>query len=123
MKLIGSLASPYVRKVRVVLAEKKLDYELVLENVWSPDTVIHASNPLGKIPVLKTYRQMAIRQQKIKDWQQASWWVERGLTLYGEHAARPESVDDLRKRLTAYQAKVAAPTTPARSAASPPGPG
>jgi glutathione S-transferase len=27
MKLIGSLASPYVRKVRVVMLEKKLDYE------------------------------------------------------------------------------------------------
>ena len=70
----------------------------------------------GKIPVLETYRQMAIRQQKVKDWQQASWWVERGITLYGEHAARPESVDDLRKRRTAFQAKLSAPTTPARKA-------
>lgn len=52
MKLIGSLASPYVRKVRVVMAEKKLDYELVLENVWSPDTTILSSNPLGKVPCL-----------------------------------------------------------------------
>src|SRR6476469_4912225 len=52
MKLIGSLASPYVRKVRVVLAEKKLDYEFELENVWSADTVIHLSNPLGKVPCL-----------------------------------------------------------------------
>ena len=70
----------------------------------------------GKIPVLETYRQMAIRQQKVKDWQQASWWVERGLTLYGENAARPESVDDLRKRLTVYQARLSTPTTPARKA-------
>jgi glutathione S-transferase len=52
MKLIGSIASPYVRKVRVVMAEKKLDYELVLENVWSPDTKIQQSNPLGKVPCL-----------------------------------------------------------------------
>jgi glutathione S-transferase len=52
MKLLGSLASPYVRKVRVVLAEKKLDYEFVLENVWSPDTTIGLSNPLGKVPCL-----------------------------------------------------------------------
>lgn len=52
MKLIGSLASPYVRKVRVVMAEKKLDYEFVLENVWSADTVIQQSNPLGKVPCL-----------------------------------------------------------------------
>jgi glutathione S-transferase len=52
MKLIGSLGSPYVRKVRIVMAEKKLDYELVLENVWSPDTTIQQSNPLGKVPCL-----------------------------------------------------------------------
>lgn len=52
MKLIGSLASPYVRKVRVVMAEKKLDYELALENVWAPETKIQHSNPLGKVPCL-----------------------------------------------------------------------
>lgn len=52
MKLIGSLASPYVRKVRIVMAEKKLDYEFVLEDVWSADTTILQSNPLGKVPCL-----------------------------------------------------------------------
>ena len=52
MKLIGSLASPYVRKVRVVLAEKKLDYQLELENVWAADTTIQKLNPLGKVPCL-----------------------------------------------------------------------
>ncbi len=52
MKLIGSTASPYVRKVRVVMAEKRLDYALVLENVWADDTSIAASNPLGKVPCL-----------------------------------------------------------------------
>ncbi|SDM06840.1 glutathione S-transferase [Oryzisolibacter propanilivorax] len=52
MKLIGSLTSPYVRKVRVVLAEKKLDCPLVLEDVWSADTSIARSNPLGKVPCL-----------------------------------------------------------------------
>lgn len=52
MKLIGSLASPYVRKVRVVMAEKKLDYAYQLENVWTAETRIHLSNPLGKVPCL-----------------------------------------------------------------------
>ena len=52
MKLIGSVTSPYVRKVRVVLADKKLDYSFELENVWSPDTTIGAANPLGKVPCL-----------------------------------------------------------------------
>jgi glutathione S-transferase len=51
MKLIGSLTSPYVRKVRVVLAEKKLDYQFVLEDVWNSDAIL-AANPLGKVPVL-----------------------------------------------------------------------
>ena len=52
MKLIGAVTSPYVRKVRVVLAEKKLDYTFVTEDVWAADTAIHASNPLGKVPCL-----------------------------------------------------------------------
>jgi glutathione S-transferase len=52
MKLIGALSSPYVRKVRMVLAEKKLDYQFMPENVWSDHTQIAASNPLGKVPCL-----------------------------------------------------------------------
>ena len=52
MKLIGSTSSPYVRKVRVVMAEKKLDYQLFMEDVWSADTTIMQSNPLGKVPCL-----------------------------------------------------------------------
>ena len=52
MKLIGSITSPFVRKVRVVMAEKKLDYQFVDENVWAADTAIGESNPLGKVPCL-----------------------------------------------------------------------
>ena len=52
MKLIGSLNSPYVRKTRIVMAEKKIDCELVLENVWASDSKIHSYNPLGKVPCL-----------------------------------------------------------------------
>ena len=52
MKLIGSLTSPYVRKVRVVLAEKKLEFQLVEEDVWSKDSSISTANPLGKVPCL-----------------------------------------------------------------------
>jgi glutathione S-transferase len=52
MKLIGATTSPYVRKVRIVMAEKKLDYQFVLEDVWSADTAIMQSNPLGKVPCL-----------------------------------------------------------------------
>jgi glutathione S-transferase len=52
MKLIGSTSSPYVRKVRVVMAEKKLDYQFIEEDVWAGDTTIMHSNPLGKVPCL-----------------------------------------------------------------------
>ena len=52
MKLIGAPSSPYVRKVRMVLAEKKLDYQFHFENVWSDQTQITESNPLGKVPCL-----------------------------------------------------------------------
>ncbi|ARV19713.1 putative GST-like protein YibF [Curvibacter sp. AEP1-3] len=52
MKLIGSTSSPFVRKVRVVMAEKKLDYVLIQEDVWSAETRIADSNPLGKVPCL-----------------------------------------------------------------------
>src|SRR3954451_9715219 len=52
MKLIGAITSPYVRKVRIVMAEKKLDYQIVQKDVWSADTTISESNPLGKQPCL-----------------------------------------------------------------------
>ncbi|MBC7956867.1 MAG: glutathione S-transferase N-terminal domain-containing protein [Cytophagales bacterium] len=51
MKLIGALTSPYVRKVRIVMAEKRLDYQMELEDVWNRDTIVK-SNPLGKVPCL-----------------------------------------------------------------------
>ena len=51
MKLIGALTSPYVRKVRIVMAEKKLDYQFELEDVWNADAILKA-NPLGKVPCL-----------------------------------------------------------------------
>ncbi|MDP2133080.1 MAG: glutathione S-transferase [Sulfuritalea sp.] len=52
MKLIGSLTSPYVRKIRIVLAEKKIDYDLVLDSPWAEGNQVVALNPLGKVPVL-----------------------------------------------------------------------
>ena len=51
MKLIGALTSPYVRKVRIVMAEKKLDYQFELEDVWAGDAMLKV-NPLGKVPCL-----------------------------------------------------------------------
>ena len=49
--MIGALTSPYVRKVRIVMAEKKLDFQLLLEDVWNSEAILEA-NPLGKVPCL-----------------------------------------------------------------------
>lgn len=45
--------SPYCRKVRLSLAEKKLDVELVEEKYWEQDADFMRRNPAGKVPVLK----------------------------------------------------------------------
>lgn len=52
MKLIGSLTSPYVRKVRIVLAEKKIEVDFELDSPWTAETKVPDINPLGKVPVL-----------------------------------------------------------------------
>lgn len=52
LKLVGTLTSPYVRKVRIVLAEKRLEYELLIDSPWLESTQVARFNPLGKVPVL-----------------------------------------------------------------------
>ena len=52
MKLIIARPSPYARKARVALQEKKIDCEIVIENPWLPQTRINDANPLGKVPAL-----------------------------------------------------------------------
>ena len=52
MKLIGSLTSPYVRKVRIVAMEKHIDLEFAVDVPWTPDSKVPDANPLGKVPVL-----------------------------------------------------------------------
>lgn len=61
MKLIASLTSPFARKVRIVAAEKHIEYELVIDIPWNTDTHVPEFNPLGKVPV---------------------WVVEDGKTLF-----------------------------------------
>jgi glutathione S-transferase len=51
-RLIASPTSPYARKVRVVMAEKRIECELEMIDVWSPDTRIQDLNPLGQVPCL-----------------------------------------------------------------------
>ena len=52
MKLIANQTSPYSRKVRVVLAEKRIEYEFIIDNPGDAATTVPSYNPLGKIPVL-----------------------------------------------------------------------
>jgi glutathione S-transferase len=52
LKLIGSAASPYARKARIVAAEKRIDIVFELTDPWSPESRIPELNPLGKVPVL-----------------------------------------------------------------------
>lgn len=52
MKLLGSGLSPYTRKVRVVLLEKKIECEMETVDVAPSDNPVNAHNPLGKVPAL-----------------------------------------------------------------------
>lgn len=52
MKLLVSLLSPYGRKVRIVLAEKRIECELDLVDVTPAESPLNEHNPLGKIPTL-----------------------------------------------------------------------
>jgi len=54
MKLLASLTSPYARKIRVLLAEKNIPFELVVDSPWESNTLVPSVNPLGKVPVLVT---------------------------------------------------------------------
>jgi hypothetical protein len=74
----------------------------------------------GQLPVLETYKQMAIRQQKARNFERALWWAERGIAVYGADCARPEAVDDLQKRAESYRAKLNPPPRPSRPRAGPP---
>ena len=52
MKLLGAPASPYTRKVRIVLAEKRIECDVERVDVQPADNPVNRHNPLGKIPTL-----------------------------------------------------------------------
>ena len=68
----------------------------------------------GRVPVLETYKQMAIRQQKAKNFEQALWWAERGIAIYGADCARSEAMEDLQQRADGYRAKLNPQPRPSR---------
>ena len=53
MKLFGTPGSPFVRKARLALEEKRIAYEYVLAPAETRETTVVPLNPLGKIPVLQ----------------------------------------------------------------------
>ena len=52
MKLFGTPGSPFARKVRIVLEEKGIPYEYVIERGSAPGSRVPQFNPLGKVPTL-----------------------------------------------------------------------
>lgn len=52
LTLLATTTSPYTRKVRIALAEKKFEYQMKELSPWAGDNPVHAYNPLGKVPVL-----------------------------------------------------------------------
>jgi hypothetical protein len=77
---------------------------------------------LGGVPLLETYKQMCVRQQKAHDWERVIDWANRGIMVYGANAIDEAFINDLRSRLKTAQAKLAPPasrTTRSRSTAPP----
>jgi len=66
----------------------------------------------GAVPVIEMYRQETIRCQKARLWRAARQWAERGISVYGEEAARPAVVEDLHKRVAHALAKIDADEGP-----------
>ena len=60
MKVLGHDGSPFVRKVRIVLEEKRIPYEYIHARPSVPDSPVPEMNPLAKIPVLVTGQGKAI---------------------------------------------------------------
>ena len=52
MKLIIATPSPFARKIRVIMREKKIKFEEIIDIPWNTNTLTHGLNPLGKIPIL-----------------------------------------------------------------------
>jgi glutathione S-transferase len=65
MKLFGTLTSPYTRKVRVALIEKRMECEFVIEAPHTPGSHVKTFNPLGKIPVLVLDDETAIYDSRV----------------------------------------------------------
>jgi predicted Zn-ribbon and HTH transcriptional regulator len=84
------------------------EFDVVCEQHHSEMTSIRPAlvDRFGAVPLIEMYRQAAIRYQKMKLWTAAREWAQRGINLYGDQAARPEAVEDLRHRVIYATAKL-----------------
>jgi len=57
--------SPFCRKVRLTLAEKRIEVELVEERYWQPSPEFLRRNPAGKVPVLRLDDRVMAESQAI----------------------------------------------------------
>ena len=57
--------SPFSRKVRLTLAEKRIEVELVEERYWEPNQDFLRRNPAGKVPVLRLNNRFLSESQAI----------------------------------------------------------
>jgi hypothetical protein len=58
------------------------------------------------VPRLQVYQRMCIRQAKLRDFERALWWAERGLSVYGDSAARADWTTELKSRAADYRARL-----------------
>ena len=65
MKVIIATPSPYARKVRVILREKDINFEEIIDIPWNSDTLTVGINPLGKIPILLSDKHEPLFDSKV----------------------------------------------------------
>lgn len=65
LRLFHQPLSPFCRKVRLTLAEKRLEVELVEERYWEQTPEFLRRNPAGKVPVLRMDGRMLTESQAI----------------------------------------------------------
>lgn len=68
VRLYHVALSPFCRKVRLTLAEKKIEVELVEERYWEQGPDFLRRNPAGKVPVMKWDNRTLSESQAICEW-------------------------------------------------------
>src|SRR5262249_43901493 len=65
LKLFGTPASPFVRKVRMALIEKNIAFEFIVAPPNAPDSPVSEVNPLGKVPALLTADERSVYDSSV----------------------------------------------------------